>query len=362
MKENIIHIDLLNKEETFEFASINDADLMNIKCFATTEGTNKNKLLYRREVLARCYRTFIDKPVFITADSTNNPTGHGFNFKTKKFDDKRRKAIGHIVSASQVVVDSEDNIHYIDGYSLEDIPEGEYRIVVDMVVYKKYFTDITTQLEFLHDIGCLSFSMESLVDCNIDEDGVKDCTDITFTGLAIVENPAFENSKSIEVAEEEDEQVNYEELYNAERVKNETLVAEKVALETEVASVKEEMEAVNQEIASVKEELAGSKVEVTELNSEIENLKPFKEKVEIAEKEELGKARQEKLSKFTQDVVEIAELSEMTNEQFADLLIEKADSYQVAEANDGVEGVIRPKTSMSNKNSAKTLMEVLAKI
>lgn len=321
--------DLTKKETQLEIASVRDADLMKIRCFATTEGENLNGTIFPPKILLNCYRTFIDKPVVIVPDGFNNPTGHGYDYKKQEFQNDKRVNVGHIVDAFPVfITDEGDMIEVYGGAEDYDIfsedRKGELRIITDLVIYKHYFYDIAERLKLLHDLGNLSFSMESMVDYYKTEDGAAVCTDISFTGLAIVDKPAFVRAKSIEVAGQkgDEEAMEFKEMYEAEKAKNEALIAEK-------AVVDEELEKTKTSLAETKEELANSKAELANAQAEVEVLKPYKEQVENAEKEALGKERAAKLEKFGIKDIDVAELSEMSNVDFAEKLVEAADNMKV---------------------------------
>lgn len=358
--ENLKHvdIDLTKGKRDIELASLHDADLMRITCYATTEGENLNGTIFPRKILMSSYASFIDKPLVIVPDKFNNPTTHGFDFKNRTFDLEKRKHIGHITNAFPVMVSENGEIFRIWGMEeldFEEYAECELRIVTELVVYKNYFNDIAERLEFLHSVDNLSFSMEALVNAYDTNDGGKVCTDIMFTGLAIVDDPAFVSAKSIEVSEKEENDMEFKEMYEAEKAKNEALIAEKTSVETELASVKEE-------VASTKEELANVKTELAEVKAENESLKPFKEKVEFAEKEELGKARLAKLEKLGVKDLDAMELAEKTKEEFADMLVEAAENYvpEVASNQDNSIGLPNHNTGM--KSNKDKLIEILGNI
>lgn len=353
-----VDIDLTKGEHNIELASIYDADLMRIICYATTEGENLNGTIFPRKILMASYRSFIDKPVIIVPDKFNNPTTHGFDFKNKTFDSEKRKNIGHIKDAYPVMVNKDGEIFEV--WDMSDLDRDEYadcelRIVTVLAVYKNYFADIADRLEFLHSIDNLSFSMEALVNSYNTDDGGRVCTDIMFTGLAIVDDPAFVSAKSIEVSEKEEKDMEFKEMYEAEKAKNETLIAEKANVENELNSAKDEL-------TSTKEELAGVKTELAEVKAENESLKPFKEKVELAEKEELGKARLAKLEKLGVKDLDAMELAEKTKEEFADMLVEAAENYvpEVAGKQDEFMGLPNVNTGM--KSNKDKLIELLGKL
>ena len=235
-KDKIYDIDLTKKQPRFEVASATDSDIMRILCFATHEGENLNGTIFPPKILINCYRTFIDKPVVIVPDKYDNPTGHGFDFKKQVFKNDERINIGHVVNAYPVVVMPNEELHWV--YSSEELDfeenkDGELRIVTELAIYKHYYSDIAERLNLLHEIGDLKFSMEAVVDSYSTEEGGNVCTDISFTGLAIVDKPAFVRARSIEVSsqKEEDEAMEFKEMYEAEKAKNESLVAEKAVVD-----------------------------------------------------------------------------------------------------------------------------------
>lgn len=352
-----INLDFTKANCEIELASIHDADLMRIICFGTHEGENLNGVVFPKKVLAASCRSFVDKPVVIVPNKYNLPTGHGFDFNKQTFDLDKRKNVGHITDAYPVFVTEDDGI--LEVYDMAMLDDERYancelRIITELVVYKNYFADIAERLEFLHSIGNLSFSMEALVSSYKTEDDSKVCTDIMFTGLAIVDEPAFVNSKSIEVSEKEEKDMEFKEMYEAEKAKNEALVAEKATVESELATSKEEL-------TSTKEELANVKTELAEVKAEVESLKPFKEQVELAEKENLGKERLAKLEKLGVKDLDAMELAEKTKEEFADMLVEAADKYvpEVAEKQDDVMGL--PEVNTGMKSNKEKLIELLGK-
>ena len=336
----IINVDLTT-EGNIELSSVNSADLMYVRAFATHEGTNANGIRFRRETLLKSYKTFIDKPVIMVADRNNLPTGHGYSYTTKTFDESKRKYIGHITNAFPVIVTKDGGITTIaEDNGENELPDGELRICVDFVVYKYYLKEIAERLQFLHNIGDFNFSMESKTFGNTEKDGIRDCEDILFTGLAVVANPAFEHSQSITVAEEEKEEqlMDFEKMYNDLKADYDTLVAS-TQKNDEMAT----------ELASVKTELADTKGKLAEANATIEALKPYKEKVEVAEKEALGKERASKLAKFGVKDANAIELAEKTDIEFANMLCEAADKMVVvADKEDETLGIVNVQTSMTS--------------
>lgn len=338
MDKDKLLIDLTKKQPRFEVASATDSDIMRILCFATHEGENLNGTIFPPKILINCYKTFVDKPVVIVPDKFDNPTVHGFDFKKQTFKNDERINIGHVVNAYPVVVTEDEEFHYIyspEDLDSEELENGELRIVTELAIYKHYYSDIAERIKMLHEINDLKFSMEAVVDSYSTEEGGNVCTDITFTGLAIVDKPAFVRARSIEVSsqKEEDEAMEFKEMYEAEKAKNEALIAEKTA-------VAEELESTKTELAEIKEELANSKATIVEANAQIEALKPFKEQVELAEKEALGNERVAKLAKFGVKDADAKVLAEKTKEEFADMVLEAAENMTVVEVAEEKEDII----------------------
>lgn len=352
---NIKTLDLTKKETKFELASVQDVDLMNVLCFATHEGRNENGTIFPPKVLMSTYQTFIDKPVIIVPDSFNNPTTHGYDYKNKKFLNEKRVNVGHITNAYPVMVNQDneiEEIYYVQDLDSERFKDCELRIVAELVIYKHYLYDIAERLKLLHELGNLSFSMESVVDCYETEDGDRVCTDISFTGLAIVDKPAFVRAKSIEVAgqKEDEDFMEFKEMYEAEVAKNAELAEQIKTLNADKDSLQSEIDNLKTENAETKEELANAKAETATAIAEVESLKPFKEQVEVAEKEALGKERVAKLEKFGVKDLDVNELAEMSKEDFADKLVEAAENIKVeiAEDNSKVVGVPNFDSGMSS--------------
>lgn len=177
-------------EKQIEVASAYDPDLLRIKCFGAHEGLNENGLLVLRQVLKDNYRSLIDKPVVVVLDKNNKPTGHGYDFKRKKFIEAKRKYVGHVVNAYPCIVCEDGTISDVSYMDEVDYPKGEFRILCELVIYKRYLSELSDILTDLHIDGNLKFSIEAIADEQITSEGIRNCTKIQFTGLAIVKNPA----------------------------------------------------------------------------------------------------------------------------------------------------------------------------
>lgn len=358
-------VDPIEIKQIIEVSEVTDDDLMRIKCFSIHEGLNGNDFLVSRQVLKEGYPSFIDKAVVIVPTYDNQPQGHGFDFKKKKFNSAIRKFIGHVKDAYPCIVSEDNQITLITPEMDEsEYPDGQYRIICELVVHKRYYKEIADVLQELHDKGNLKFSMESLADYVLHEDGVKEATKIFFTGLAIVQNPAFENSYSLEVAEEssmEDFKLMYEEASRT----IETLRTEKQKIEDDYIVIQREKQELETEVVTYKDELASCKEQIAELttqlaekNSEIEALQPYKEKVENAEKLAVGQARMDKLSKLGEVAQTVEELSELSKDEYANLLIEMAENYKPSEVKGST--VTTPFYEKNNVSDKHKMIQLLA--
>lgn len=338
-----------------ENASAEDDDLMRIKCFGTHEGVNFNNVEFPRSVLMTSYLSFVDKPVVIVNDKFNMPTGHGYDYKKQKYNEKDRKYIGHIVNAYPVIVkpNGEFDRFYCNDIEIDKV-QGELRIVCDLVVYKKYMKEIADNLALLHMKKKLKFSMESVVDYVEGDDGVKHCTKIHFTGLCVVENPAFKNSTGLLVAEEQEEKLmDFEQMYNDLNSNYQALVAEKATLTADKANLTAEKESLQAELDTAREDLATEKGKVADAQASIEELKTYKEKVEAAERQAIGEERYEKLKKYGEPKQTKEELAEMDKASFVDVLAEAVENYKPS----GYRGL--PTGSDEKSDRKNRLMEIL---
>ena len=372
----VANINLIEANKTIEFSSVDDTDLLIVTCFATHEGVNANGTEFTRQVLADCYKSFVDKPLVLVPNVFGEPTGHGFDFINRKFNTKDRKIVGHIQSSDLCIYNE------LKGGSVELLGEndnleefinrfGEMRVVCKIVVYKHYLTEVTQMITRLHNEGKLKFSMEGLIDSFTSEDGVKHCTDIQFTGLAIVENPAFKNSYSLDVAEEEEkgEKMDYEKMYNELKAKYDALVKEKSG-----STKKEEKpEGGTSEDKKKKTGCAAVDVEkyeslvnkVADLTNEVASLKPYKEAAEKAEALKVGKKRLDTLTKFGYKEKSAEELAEINYEEYASLLEKTVEAStkvtgKTAETKPKVQGVLHHNTT--SKSDFESLKDILAEI
>lgn len=310
-------------------ASIDDLDLMRIKCYAVHEGENENGVVFPRNILLASYKSLIDKRVVIVPDKYGFPVGHGYDFKKHTFNEDKRKTIGHVCNAYPVIVTSDEQIIDLSELVKTDIegksfPDGQLRIIAELVIDKFYFSEIAENLKYLHKINDLFFSMESLTAQKQLDNGTRECSVIKFTGLAIVSNPAFVNAKSIEIAQKEEKHVDYEKMYNELKAKYDELLkkvngdsSKKTEEDKKKKELAEKLVEQSTQIVDLKAELASAKEENLKLTQ-------YKEKFEVAEKEKTTVTRAEKLKKLhiKADTEKFKDLSDV---EFAEFIIDEVD-------------------------------------
>lgn len=371
-KRSDIEIELLKESDVFEISSVQDIDLMKIRCFGTHEGLNENGTIFTREMLLECFPTFIDKPLVLVQDGNGLPTGHAFDFQKLTFDENARAHVGHIVNAFPCIVDHAGSIYDVSNKPIEEFPDGEFRIICDLVLYKYYLKEVSEIILDLHLNGMLNFSMEGLMDCNIDNAGIRHCIQIQFTGLAIVKRPAFRNAYSLEVAEEREggSKLDFEKMYNDLKVANDTLIADHAVAVAELVTKEAELAAKEIEVAEKLETIATKEIEIAEATKVIGELKPFQEQVELAAKTDLGNKRHARLSALGYTEKSVDELSAMDQSEYSTLLEEVLDKAsaartkktETASTNDTFIGTINSDTGFkSSKERLAALMADMCK-
>lgn len=406
-KNNIL-LDMTKNVEKLEFGSIDDDDLMFIKCYATTEGKNLNGTYFSRRLLANSYRSFIDKPLVIVPSYLGEPTGHGYDFINKRFKNDERKVVGHIIDSKLVIVpETSTNTDDYENNELillteEDIAsgkflvyKGELRVLCTVVVYQHYLTEVADIIRNLHDQHRLNFSMEGLMDATEGDDGVRYADDITFTGLAIVKNPAFVNSYSLEVAEildnkggvvmaESNNNQNQNNQNNQNNQDSSGATVPKAKYDALLQKYNDLLEKYNalkgQKSGGNSNSGSDSKSqntkasvdmankytealeEIAELKSQVKELTPFKERIETAEKLKVGKDRLERLSKLSKVDVTAEQLAEMSEAEYIEMLEKAVDAKKpVTETAEEIDGVIFDHSSDS-KSDKSILLDAIAEL
>lgn len=316
-------------EIDYEFSGKTADDLMYVRGFATHEGINANGTKFRREILQKTYKSLLNKPLRILADMYNKPTGHGFNRKTNRFS-KEVINIGHIIKVTPVIVGDDEQILAEVTSINSDLPQGNYRLMFDAVLYKEYYNEIAEVLINLHNSGELKFSIEANVSYELSEDGVKDCNDIRFVGLSIVRNPAFEKAFSILVAEEERKELDnleFEQMYNEMKEKYDVVVAEKDTLIGEKAVLENTNKELSEKNQSLEADVIAKNTEIADFAVEMAELKTYKEKFEASEKEKLGNERLAKIKELGETELTATDLAEMNELDFSNTQVEMAKKF-----------------------------------
>ena len=395
--KNKILLDMTKGVEKIELGSVCEDDLMFIRCFATTEGKNLNGTYFSRRLLANSYSTFLDKPLVIVPSYLGEPTGHGYDFINKRFKNDERKVVGHIVDVDLCVVSDSEEIRILnddDIYSDRYLSfDGELRVLCTVVVYQHYLTEVADVIRNLHDQHRLNFSMEGLMDATEGDDGVKYADDITFTGLAIVKNPAFVNSYSLEVAEildneggvvmaESNKNQNQNQNQNNKDNSGATVTKEKYgALLQKYNDLLEKYNALKEQKSGgssnsgsdsksqdtkasvdMANKYTEALEEIAELKSQIKELTPFKERIETAEKLQVGKDRLERLSKLSKVDVTAEQLAEMSEAEYIEMLEKAVDAKKPAtETAEEIDGVIFDH-SAGGKSNKSILLDAIAEL
>ena len=298
--------------DKMETAGYSDLDIMAIQAVIVYEGISDDsrQLLIEKADLEKAIDSLDGKPVRILFDG-ENPTGHGYNQDTQTF---------------SPLVANIGFIHWAWGKTNEE-ENNRYEAVCDMVIWQKYYPEISNRLRQLHQSGELKFSFEMERDFEMTPEGYKKLFNIHFTGVAIVKNPAFEQTRSLLVAEliNEGGRKNVDELLKLLGTLKETIgteIAEQFKtnlgiLNEKITTLQAEKEVSLNTITDMKSEIAEKDGVIKTIEAERDE---FKGTVEIAEKSKLGAERTEKLKKYGEVKQTETELAEMTKDEFVAVL------------------------------------------
>lgn len=307
-----------------EFSSSEDSDDLNIVGFIASNDVSKNDFYLSGQMLQSGAPTFNGRPLRILPNPlTNKPTGHGFNKETGNFS-KNVINIGRIDYAWLVKVDENGQPSEEWQFDPSD-NDQDLRIAFNAKMWKEYYPELAEQLILLHERGELKFSFEARVGYETNEQGIRIATSFRGTGLAIVENPAFDTATSLLVAEQDtgegENRMDYEVEYNKINGLYETVVAEKSTLETTVSELNAKVTGLESELATANTQLATKVSEVSQKDTELAELLEVKGKFEVAQKEKLGESRKTQLKAYVETVektdIELAEMSELEFSKFA---------------------------------------------
>lgn len=334
--------------ERMELAGYDDRDIMALRAVAFHSGVNGNGAIIERADAERAVYSLVGKPLRILFDG-ENPTGHGYDRETNQF--------------SKLV----SNIGFIHWAYLEIDPNDpeKYEAIVEVAVWKKYFPEISLRMRQLHSENDLHFSIEAEREFEVTPEGNRRCFNILFNGLCVVDSPAWENSRSLMIAEilKEGGHHNMEEMMKllesmkgsisaeiAEQFKNSLGV-----LNETISNLKAEIASKDAENASVKEELATANGALKDAEAERDK---FKGIVETAEKEKLGAERLTKLSKYGKVEKTANELAELDKESFVSLLEDMVSNYtpETAEMDNSI-GQHFEKTGNDKKDRKAMLLD-----
>lgn len=326
LKLNIIGEILPKITDKMENAGYNDRDIMAIRAIACYEGVNSNDALLERDDLEKAVQTLIGKPVRILFDGAN-PTGHGYNKETKTF--------------SKLVA----NIGFIQwAYGEVNEQTGRYEVIVEICVWQKYYPKISHRMRELHRLGELNFSIEAERDFETNHEGYRRCFNINFTGIAVVQCPAFQEAKSLMVADLKQQgglkMENLQEILKNIKENVGAEIAEQFnnhlgLLNAKITEFEDNLKKAKNELTTAKEEIAEKDGVIKSLTADRDK---YKDIVETAERQKLGQERLEKLQKYGKVEKTANELAELEKETFVDLLEKMVINYNPSEVaeQDGV--------------------------
>lgn len=307
-----------------ELSSSEDSVDLNIVGFIANNTVSQNNFYLSGQMLDSASSSFNGRPLRILPNPlTLNPTGHGYNKNTESFS-KDVINIGVIDYAWLVSVDENNKI--IEEYSLDSSDNTkDIRIAFTAKMWKSYYPELADKLISLHENGQLKFSFEARVGYETNENGIRIATSFKGTGLAIVENPAFNSATSVFVAEQDsekgDNKMDFEAEYNKINGLYETVVAEKSTLETTVTELTAKVTGLETELATANTQLASKVSEGSQKDVELAELHDVKAKFEVAQKEKLGETRKTELNKYSDTIdknnIELAEMSELEFSKYA---------------------------------------------
>lgn len=315
-------------------------DSLFISGFIADDNRNGNRLLLPKQIMEASNTSFINQPIrMLPTPFTNRPTGHGLNKMTQRFSPSVIN-IGTILQTYMVNVDTSVEPSEILPYDPES--ELETRIVFEAKMWKFLYPELAQSIVDIHNEGKLRFSFEAVIGSEESVDGTRVVTSFRGIGIAIVENPAFENAYSLMVASQEqkgENNMDFEKEYNDKLVELASLQAEKDALDLEISALtasKSELvtkvEGLETELTNKNTELASKIAEVDTKDTEISSLSVYKENFETAEKAKVGEKRVACLNKFTDKVEkstdELIEMSELAFSQYALEIAEAAPAIR----------------------------------
>lgn len=284
----------IKKDHDIELAGVNREDLLVIEGIAFTDKVNSNGAVIFKEDAKKDIKTMVGKPLRILWNG-NSPTGHGYDKFTNKFDSKVQN-VGYIHSAD--VIDSDN-----DGY----------KACIQAIMWKRYYPEIAQRLIELDKENNLNFSIEAERKIEILKDGSRRCFNNNFIGLSMVSDPAWSESKSLMVAENE----NSQESNGAETTSDKNKVEAKEEKTTKTSSDKEFI--LESKIRDIE-----NKKTIDGLNKKIAEYEKIISGYKI---KDLGQERFDKLSKYTKVEDNLEDLGTMSESDFIKLFEKTVDSY-----------------------------------
>lgn len=306
-QDNLVEFKIVDEFDGLEIAEKEQDDFLLLEGVAFHNGVNSNGAYIELSEAKKGVGTFNHKPIRLLWDGYN-PTGHGYNPSNNTFSDKV------------------NNIGYIFDAFVDEGRDEQYKAVVRAVVWKKYYPEIAERLVELHSEGNLKFSIEADRDYEENKDHTRRCYNLNFRGLSIVKNPAWADTRSLMVAEDEatadtTQDVQEETLQEEQPKQAEPKQEKKEAAPKVTAKPNENFE---EAFIELKEENIRMKQQINELTNSALTYQTIVEQYQI---EKVGNERFEKVSKFVDSPKSVEELGKMDSTEFVEYYEGILDDY-----------------------------------
>lgn len=316
-KNEYVSLNIVDSIEGLELADSKPEDLLLLQGVAFHNGINARGAYIEKADAKKDIHTMKHKPIRILWDG-NNPTNHGLDTATGKFDEGVK------------------NIGYVHNAFIQDGVGDEYKAIVQAVIWEKYYPEIGKRLRELHGEDRLRFSIEAERDAETKENGSYKCYNNNFRGLSVVKSPAWKNTTSLLVADSGDGEADSSaDDENDFKNKEDKEVGKNNKEKKDMGEAKEKQQETQQKNNTSTPSSAGneeSRIQALEMEKKIEGLtkelNEYRTIVEQYQIEKVGKERFEKLNKYKDCKPEqIDEFGKMTTNEFLDLYEQTLDEY-----------------------------------
>ncbi|MBU5669650.1 hypothetical protein KQI68_07325 [Peptoniphilus sp. MSJ-1] len=324
----------VKENHNLELAGYNADDLLVIEGVAFHSGTNANGAVIFKDDAKKDIGTMVGKPLRVLWNG--NPTGHGYDKVSNTF--------------SKDVL----NIGYIHNANIEEGENDSYKANVQAIMWKKYYPEIAERLIELDKENNLNFSIEAEREIEILKNGDRRCFNNNFVGLSMVAKPAWNESKSFMVAEDESDNVNALDTQNGAKNKSE-----------DNSNVNDSIKS-KEALIDAKLELVKAQKENEDLTKELLKYKKIAEGYEIKNK---GQERFDRLSKYGEVKDDIEELGKLSDIDFVNKLEAYVDDFakglKESEKNDdtdktnSISTLIDTRKKAESKEPKEALLDIL---